>query len=104
MENSFGYIDRGDNFLNRIPMAQVLQSTFHKWDLMKLKSFTIGKNITNSTSESGKISKISMEPRKLDTNLITQIKKMEYRAKQNSFFLFLFLFLFFVFSSQGFSV
>ena len=27
-------------------MAQVLQSTFHKWDLMKLKSFTIGKKIS----------------------------------------------------------
>ena len=90
VENSFGYIDRGDNFLNRIPMAQVLQSTFHKWDLMKLKSFTIGKNITNSTSESGKISKLSLEPRKLHTNLLRSIwvinpnKKMEYRAKQNS--------------------
>ena len=60
-ENSSAYICRGDNFLNSVPMAQALQSIVHKWDLMKLKSFTIGKIFNNSISETGKMYNIYME-------------------------------------------
>ena len=35
----------GDNFLNKIPIAQTLRSIINKWDLMKLKSFCVGKNM-----------------------------------------------------------
>jgi hypothetical protein len=35
--NSLELTGRGDNFLNRTPMAQALRSTIDKWDLMKLK-------------------------------------------------------------------
>jgi hypothetical protein len=37
--SSFELIGIGDNFLNRILIAQALRSTVDKGDLMKLKSF-----------------------------------------------------------------
>ena len=46
---SLGCIGTGDNFLNRILMAQALRSTTDKWDLMKLKSFSKAKDTVNRT-------------------------------------------------------
>jgi hypothetical protein len=34
--NSFKCVDKGDNFLNRTPIAQTLRSTINRWGLMKL--------------------------------------------------------------------
>ena len=64
-ENSLEFIDTGDNFLNRTPMAQALRSTIHKWDLMKLKSFCKAK--TSSVGQigfqqSGKSSSLTLHP------------------------------------------
>jgi hypothetical protein len=36
---SLKYVAIGENFLKRIPVAQLLRSTIDKCDLMKLKSF-----------------------------------------------------------------
>jgi hypothetical protein len=72
----------GENFLNRIPIAQALRLTIHKWDLMKLKPSirqkipSIGqisnlqiweKIFTNPTSGRGLISKIYKELKKVDS-------------------------------------
>jgi hypothetical protein len=35
--NNLELTDRGDKFLNRIPIAQALRSTINRWDHMKLK-------------------------------------------------------------------
>ena len=43
-ENSLEFIDTGDNFLNRTPMAQALRSTINKWDRKKLRSLSMAKN------------------------------------------------------------
>jgi hypothetical protein len=37
----------GENFQNRIPMAQVLRLRVVKWDLMKLDSFCKAKDVVN---------------------------------------------------------
>ena len=78
--NSLEPLGTGDNFLNRIPMAQALRTTIDKWDLMKLKSFCKAKDtvnrtkwqptgwekiFTNPTPNKGLISKFI---KKLDTN------------------------------------
>ena len=54
--NSLELTGRGDNFLNRTPMAQALRSTIDKWDLMKLKSFCKAKDTVNRTKQSEKAS------------------------------------------------
>jgi hypothetical protein len=41
--------DTEDNFLNRTPIAQVLQSIISKSDLMKWKGFCKGKDTINKT-------------------------------------------------------
>ena len=46
---SLEYIDTGDNFLNKLPVAQTLRSTINKWDIMKLKSLYKIKDTVNST-------------------------------------------------------
>jgi hypothetical protein len=35
---SLEYLDTGENFLNRTPMAYDLRATMDKWDLIKLKA------------------------------------------------------------------
>jgi hypothetical protein len=84
--NSLECTGKGDNFLNRTPIAQALRSTINKWDLIKLKSFGEAKDnvngtewqptdwekiFTNSTSDRELMSKIYKE---LETsiNQITQ--------------------------------
>jgi hypothetical protein len=41
----------GRNFLNRVPMAQVLRSRIDKWYFMKLESFCKAKDIVNKTNQ-----------------------------------------------------
>jgi hypothetical protein len=43
--NSLELISTGDNFLNRTSMVQALRSKIDKWDLMKLKIFSMTKII-----------------------------------------------------------
>jgi hypothetical protein len=43
---SFELIGTGGNFLNRTPMAHTLRSRIDKWDLMKLKKFCKGKDLS----------------------------------------------------------
>jgi hypothetical protein len=50
-ENSLEFIDTGDNFLNRTPMAQALRSTTDKWNPMKLKSFCKTKDTVKRTKQ-----------------------------------------------------
>jgi hypothetical protein len=82
VENSLEHIGRGDNFLNRTPMAQALRSTIDKCDLMKLQNFCKAKDtvnrknlqptywekiLTNCTYYKLLISKIYKELKKLDS-------------------------------------
>jgi hypothetical protein len=39
VRKSLEYLNRGENFLNRTPMAYALRATINKLDLIKLKSF-----------------------------------------------------------------
>jgi hypothetical protein len=48
--NSLEHIGKGDNFLNRTPMAQALRSTIDKYDLMKLQSLSKAKGTVNRTN------------------------------------------------------
>jgi hypothetical protein len=47
VENSLECIGTGDNFLNRIQMAQALKSVIDKWD--KLQSICKAKDTVNRT-------------------------------------------------------
>ena len=51
MGNTFEHIGTGDNFLNRIPIAQSLRLIIDKWDFIKLKSFYKAKDMVNKTKE-----------------------------------------------------
>ena len=77
--NNLIHIGKGDNFLNRIPIAQLQRSTISIWDLKKLKSFLKAKDTVNKrtwqpiafinpTSNRGLISKIYKELKKQDIN------------------------------------
>ena len=74
------HIGRGDNFLNRTPVAQAIRLTVDKPDLIKLLCFCKAKDIvnrakwqptelesifTNPTSDRGLISKIYKELKKI---------------------------------------
>jgi hypothetical protein len=43
VRNTLEYIDMGNNFLNRILVAQKLREKIDKWDYMKLNSFSTAK-------------------------------------------------------------
>ena len=47
---SLELIGTGENFLNRIPMAQALRSRIDKWDLMELESLCKTKDTVNRTN------------------------------------------------------
>ena len=47
IDNCLEQIAIGDNFLNKIPVAQTLNSIIDKWDFMKLKSFCKAKDTVN---------------------------------------------------------
>jgi hypothetical protein len=43
MGNTMDYLDIGNNFVNRTPVAQQLRERIDKWDCMKLKCFCTAK-------------------------------------------------------------
>jgi hypothetical protein len=43
--NTLEFIGIGNNFLNKIPVAQQLREMIYKWDYMKLKSFCTTKEM-----------------------------------------------------------
>jgi hypothetical protein len=63
---SLELIGTGRHFLSITPMAQVLRSAIHKWDLMKLESFCKSKDIVQSnklaTFKLGKKSSLTPHP------------------------------------------
>ena len=76
------HMGTGEIFLNRTPVAYALRSTIDKWDLINLQIFckakdTVNrknwhpanceKSFTNSTSNTGLISKIYKELNKVDS-------------------------------------
>ena len=87
IEEKLGYTiehtGTGNNFLNRIPMAQPLRSPIDKWEQMKLQRFYKAKNtvirttwqpmywekiVMKPTSDRELVSKIYRELKELDTN------------------------------------
>jgi hypothetical protein len=46
---SLEYLNTGENFLNKTPMAYALRATMDKWDLRKLQSFCKARDISNRT-------------------------------------------------------
>ena len=95
---SLEHIGTGENFLNRTPMAYVLQSRIDKWNLIKLQSFIKAKDtlnrrkwqaidwwkiFNNSTSDRRIISNIYKELKKLDSmEPNNPIKKIGNRARE----------------------
>jgi len=76
------HMGTGENFLNKIPMADAVRSRIDKWDLIKLQSFCNAKDtvvrtkwqptdwekiFTNPTTDRGLISKIYKELTMLDS-------------------------------------
>jgi hypothetical protein len=43
------HMGKGENFLNRTPIAYALRSKINKWDLIKLQSFSTAKDTVNRT-------------------------------------------------------
>ena len=98
MGKSLEHIGTGENFLNRTPMAYVLQSRIDKWNLIKLQSFIKAKDtlnrrkwqaidwwkiFNNSTSDRRIISNIYKELKKLDSmEPNNPIKKIGNRARE----------------------
>ena len=98
VEKTLELIGLGENFLNRITMAQALRSKIDQWDLIRLQSLCKAsypvkkrkwqptqweKFFINPTSDTDLISKVYKELKKLDTReSINPIKKWGYRAKQ----------------------
>jgi hypothetical protein len=95
---SLELIGTGGSFLNRTPVVRALKSRIHKWDLIKLESFckakdTVNKtnrqptdwgkkNFTKPTSDTGLISKIYKELKKLITIKTKQPNQnIGYRTK-----------------------
>ena len=75
----------GDHFLRRTPVAQTIRARTNKWDLLKQSSFCKAKDtiiktkrqptdwekiFTNPTTDTGLISKIYKELKKLDTKIL----------------------------------
>ena len=87
MENNLEIIGRGDNFLNRTPIAQALRSTINKWDLMKLKSFCKAKDTVNRTkwqpTDWEKIFTNPTSDRGLISNIYKELKKLDSRETNN---------------------
>ena len=46
---TFEHIGTGDHVLNITPAAQTLRESINKWDILKLKSFCIAKDMVNET-------------------------------------------------------
>jgi len=81
MGKNLEHMGTGENFLKKTTMAYALRSRINKWDLIKLQSFCKAKDtvvrtkqqptdwekiFTNPTTDSGLISKICKELKKLD--------------------------------------
>jgi hypothetical protein len=87
----------GEIFLTRTPIAYALRSKINKWDLIEFQSFCKAKDtvkrtkwqptdwikiFTNPTSDSGLISNIDKELKKLDSREPNNPIKMGNRTKQ----------------------
>jgi hypothetical protein len=71
--NTLELIGIGNNFLNRIPVAQQLRESIDKWDYMKLKSFFAEKEMVT------RLKKLPQNGRKpLLTILLIRNYKPEY--------------------------
>lgn len=80
------FISMKKGFLNRIPLAQTLRLTINKWDLMKMRSFFITKNIIIQKkwqpTEWKKIFSNYKSNRGLVPKVYKELKKL-YRKKMN---------------------
>jgi hypothetical protein len=64
---SIELIVTGGNFLNRTPTAHALRSNTDKWDIMKLESFCMAKDIVNKTNwQSTDSEKTSLTPHPIE--------------------------------------
>jgi hypothetical protein len=88
--NNLENISTGENFLNKAPMAQALQSTIGKWNLIKFQSFCKAKNIVNRTKwQTTDWEKIFSNPtcnRGLIFNIYKELKKLDSRKPNNPIF------------------
>jgi hypothetical protein len=76
-----------EKFLNRTPMACVVRSRIHKWDLIKLQSFCKAKDTVNKTKrQPADWEKIFTNPtsdRGLISNIYKELKKLDSRETNN---------------------
>ena len=87
MGKSLKHMGRGENFLNRTPMAYALRSRIDKWDLIKLQSFCKAKGTVNRTQwQPTYWEKIFINPtsdRGLISNIYKGLKKLDSREPHN---------------------
>ena len=83
----FEHMGRGENFMNRTPMAYALRSTVNKWDLIKWRSFCKAKDMVNrskwQSTDWEKIFTNHPSSRRLISNIYNEIKKIDYREPNN---------------------
>jgi hypothetical protein len=84
---SLKHMGRGENFLNRTPMAYALRSRIDKWDLIKLQSFYKAKDTVNRTkrqpTERQKIFTNPISDRGLIYNIYKVFKMLDSREPNN---------------------
>ena len=84
---SLEHIGTGENFLNRTPMAYVLQSRIDKWNLIKLQSFIKAKDTLNRRKWQAidwwKIFNNSTSDRRIISNIYKELKKLDSMEPNN---------------------
>ena len=84
---SLELIGTGGNFLNRIPMVHALRSRIDKSDLMKLERFCKAKDIVNKTNQQPTDWENMLTNPTFDTGLISKIykefKKLTTKKRNN---------------------
>jgi hypothetical protein len=77
----------GEKFLNRTAMACAMRSRIYKWDLIKLQSVCLAKNIVNKTKRSPtdweRIFNYHKSDRELISNIYKELKEVDSRKSNN---------------------
>jgi hypothetical protein len=80
----FEHMNTGEIFLNRTTIAYALRSRIDKWDLLKLQSFCVAKDIFNRTNwQPTYLEKIFTNPTSDGSNIYKVLKNLNSRETNN---------------------
>ena len=86
--NNLQFMETGDYFLNKTPVAQTFRVTINKWDLLKLGGFFKEKDTINKTrrkpTEWEKIFINPLSDRELIFKIYKELKKLDIKISNNS--------------------